>query len=98
MDVTLEAVSNSSGLIGLDAALAAGRQRWETEPSKPDAFLRLVTDPASLESDKPMNRTPVWILRYSGLKVLSPSNRELHYAYVYVDAVTGEEIFTHWAQ
>lgn len=94
LQATFEPLSDTSGLISLEDALAAGAKTWGVEPSKPDGFLGLVSDPASVGTDQPMEHRPVWILRYSGLSMTSPGGVELHFAYVFIDARTGEEIFT----
>lgn len=94
LQATFEPLSDASGLISLEDALAAGVKSWGVEPSGPDGFLGLVSDPSSVGTDQPMEHRPVWILRYSGLSMTSPGGVGLHFAYVYIDARTGEEIFT----
>lgn len=87
-----------AGLITRDQALASASARWEEEPARGEAFLQLMTDPETVRAEEPVVDRAVWVVRYSGLTVTSPGDRELHYAYVVIDARTGIEIHTKWAQ
>jgi hypothetical protein len=100
--ITVEPVPATDGLITLAEALAASAKQWEVEPSGPDAFLQLVTDPDAYVDGEPLKSRPVWIVRYSGLSLSRPIPATLggtyptskyHFAYEFIDARTGEELF-----
>jgi hypothetical protein len=61
-------------------------------------FLHRVTDPGRSRSDRPMTDQPIWIVRYSGLEVHSPSDRLLHTRYLFFDATSGEYVGSTWQE
>lgn len=90
--------TDEDGLIDRDQALAVAAKRWgEREPAVGEAFLQRMTDPDTARSDDPIIDRPVWVVRYAGLSVMSPGGRELHFAYVVIDATAAYEIHTDWA-
>ena len=93
----IDAASIGSGLISRADALAAASRQLNVVPALPDAYLQLMTDPSSSRGPDPITDRPMWVVRYSGLSVTSPGGRELHYAYVIIDARTGVEHHTSWS-
>lgn len=105
--VTVKPITSMAGLIGLDQALAAGAKEWDVEPSEPDAFLQLVSDPDTFVDGKAVTDLPVWIIRYSGLTLPAPRPHSLpsvepgfeyHFMYQFIDARTGVELFAKWTR
>lgn len=95
----------TSGYISRATAMevAARESVWLGE-GRVDAYLVFLTDPDTLRSDEPIRDRAVWLVRYSGLTigVAGPPGPDgaagpsfiLKYAYVYVDATTGDWIGT----
>lgn len=87
---------DATGLISRDEALAAAAKQFDPSAAAPEAYLQLMTDPTTARGDAIVDR-PMWVVRYSGLTVMSPGDVELHYAYVLIDARTGVEHHTTWS-
>jgi ferredoxin-NADP reductase len=85
-------------------ALAAAASEYD--PAKlgagVEAYLERITVEGSLKSANPVRERSVWIIRYSGLSqhVRGPGDADaaitLTTAYVFIDAETGELLFTDW--
>jgi hypothetical protein len=99
MGVAVEPVASTQGLRSRDEILVLAREVYDPpDPqAKVEPFLYAVTDPSSLRSDRPLRRTPVWIVHYSGLTTLSPGGKELHHTYYMFDAQTGEFLRGRWS-
>jgi hypothetical protein len=73
-----------------------------------DAYLATITVPATARSATPVENQGVWIVRLTGMSQEQPGpitadgvpaqSHFLHRAYVFVDAVTGEFLFTEWQE
>jgi hypothetical protein len=97
------------GEITRDRALDVIRTQYGAmfDGGRLEASLVAVTDPSTLESDDPIRDRPVWLLKYSGLNLpaSAPMRADgtpaeahaLQVAYVYVDAMTGEWLFTRYS-
>lgn len=98
LGISVEAIDDSDGLLSADDVLAIARDIYDPPGSSADvdAFLYAVTDASTARSDRPLRGDAVWIVRYSGLSVQSPSGVELHFAYYYFDATSGEFLLGHW--
>jgi len=89
-------------------ALEAARREYDWTQMGPnaraDAFFHIVTVPALRRHDGLFVDRPVWIVRLSGVTTPvegppgaeSAVDRSLNYAYVFIDARTGEFLFTSW--
>ncbi len=91
------AIGLATGLISRADALAAASNVMDGGLALPDAYLQLMTDPSASRGDDPITDRPMWVVRYSGLSVISPGGKELQYAYVVIDARTGVEHHTSWS-
>lgn len=94
LGIQVQAMSSWASAIPESRALATANAQWVEPPGKVDAFLQLVTDPNSLRADSPILNRPVWIVRYSGISIVSPAGRTIRTAYAFVDAITGEDLGT----
>lgn len=74
------------------------------QSSVPDAFLVTLTDPTVVGADESLRGRSVWVVRYLGLAIpgdgpiredgTGADGGEFHRMYVYVDAVSGEWLFS----
>jgi hypothetical protein len=97
LQISVAPVASAAGLISADEARVIGARSWQIEPSKPDVFLKLVTDEGTIGTEHSLQQTPAWIVRYSGLSVPGPKTAvTFHFRYVFIDAATGEELFSRW--
>ena len=97
MGATVKPIAET-GMITRSQAITSEATRWTVEPTLGEPFLQLLTDPDTARSDEPVIDRAVWVVRYAGLSVISPGDKELHYAYVVIDARTGKELYTKWSQ
>jgi hypothetical protein len=98
--------TSSEGKISMDDAVAVALREHGQQfaGGKIDAYLVRLTDPATAGGDLEITDRDVWIVRFSGLdiQVSGPDTPDripvdggtIEYAYVYVDAVTGEWLLT----
>ncbi len=93
----LSATDDLSGLIGRTEALEKAAARWGDQGGIADPFLMAMTDPGTSRDSEPVTDRPVWIVRYSDISIISPGGRELHYAYVVIDGLSGVELYTTWS-
>lgn len=73
-----------------------------------DSFIETVSEPATFGSDAPVRDRAVWIVRLTGMSQEQPGpmtaegvpapGHILHRAYIFVDAKTGELLFTDWQE
>jgi hypothetical protein len=96
----VEAVTEPDASVSRSEALASARKEYDPPGTaeRVDAFLYRVTDPATLRSDRPIDRKPVWIVRYTNVSVQSPGGIPLTRYYSLIDATSGEWIGGHWRQ
>lgn len=95
--VTVKPIAET-GMITRSQAITSAAARWTVEPTLGEPFLQVLTDPDTARSEEPVIDRAVWVVRYAGLSVISPGDKELHYAYVVIDARTGKELYTKWSQ
>lgn len=89
-------------------ALDAARREYDWTQmgsnARAEAFFHVVTVPALRRHDGLFAERPVWIVRLSGVTTPvegppgteSDVNRSLNHAYVFIDARSGEFLFTSW--
>ena len=77
-------------------ALELAREDWDPPDTSVtlDAFLVRATSPSRSQSAEPMNDRAVWIIRYNGLRMVSPGGAQITRAYSYFDAGTGKYLGT----
>lgn len=103
--------SDQNGYVSADEALTVARREYPFVGQTPrvDAFLYRVTDTQTRATDgSAIVDQPMWIVRFSGIEEPtggpirddgSPSEgRILRFAYVFIDARTGEWLYTTWKE
>ncbi len=95
------APTDSAGAIPRADAIEMVRDAAGLAPgSVADAYLVEVTDPHTLGTDRPIDKSRVWLVRVTGFSLYKPGpvledgssapGHTAHYLYAYVDAQTGE--------
>jgi hypothetical protein len=109
-DVRLEPVTVPV-LVDRDRAIgiAKGLYDWDKVGGTVDTFLKSVTDPAVNRGPDPVENRPVWMIHISNVALPQggPWNPEtgeaepgrvLRHAYGFIDANSGEHLYTRWTE
>ncbi len=107
LGMDLRAADSSDAVLEVEAVEAAQAMHdFGSQPVRVDAYLVTATDPATLEGGSPIKDQPVWLVRFSDIEVFFPGplpeegaeegGHTARFAYVLVDARSGDYLSTLW--
>jgi hypothetical protein len=98
LGLSVEPLSEGAVTVSRSEALRIAHEEYDPPGAAEtlEAFLYRVTDPSTLRSDDPIDKRPVWIVRFTNVSVHSPGGRLLTRQYSFVDATDGTWLIGHW--